>query len=322
MPILTLYGSSVADATLTTACDMAVATGGVETSKTTTTSGSNIYAEILSLGGASSAVGAIPAPTGNGWVYRPGAGTFAAENWSAVVTLSFAGLGATSNVTIRFYRLSGGVYTSIGSILQAMATSTKQAYTFAATSMPSITFASLDLLYVDLWYHDASSTVSGDNPVVWESSTAAAGIAGDMAVTTATFTPVSSSAPSTYNALYRPTYILRALVNRIFTHRPSEPFPAWTGRPFGSTFIRPTTPVNIPHVVRRALSSILIQFTLHVGLRTVVRTLKTISTGLRTIVGTGKHTWSVGLRTVIRPLKILALGMRTRVLARYQTTIL
>src|ERR1041385_7971296 len=102
MAILTLYGSSIADATLTNACDMATTTGGTETSKTTTMSGSGsqVYAEIFSQGGSVTGVTSIPAtPTGHGWAYSPGAGTFANGNWSASVTLSAPAWGGNSSNT-------------------------------------------------------------------------------------------------------------------------------------------------------------------------------------------------------------------------------
>ena len=66
------YGSSAADATFTSGCDMGknVATGGTETSKTSTVTGANNFAEIASQGGSIADVTAIPStPTGKGWFY-------------------------------------------------------------------------------------------------------------------------------------------------------------------------------------------------------------------------------------------------------------
>src|SRR6266705_6210554 len=119
MATLTLYGSAVADATLTTACDMAAVSGGTETSKTTTWTGSSNYGEIVSKGGSIVTVTALPAtPTGNGWVYNPGAGTFDLGNWSGSLAVNDAALGPYTIGTnggqggvLRFFRYSGGVYT-------------------------------------------------------------------------------------------------------------------------------------------------------------------------------------------------------------------
>jgi len=185
----TLYGSSIADATLTTADDMATTTGGTETSKTTTTSGTNTYSEVFSQGGSSTGASSIPAtPTGKGWVYnKPGAGTYATGNWSASVTFSGSSLG-TSDLTIRFFRYSSGTYTQIGTINKTGVVSAKTTYSFPATSMGTITFAANDLLYVDLWFHD-TSTIGGDNPVIYVSNSATQGVANDMVVTTSNFTP-------------------------------------------------------------------------------------------------------------------------------------
>ena len=188
-----LYGSSVADGTLTTACDMAATTGGTETSKTTTLTGANNIAEVLSKGGTSATVTSIPTtPTGNGWVYKPGSGIFAAANWSAVVTVSGGwGPGGTDTLTIRFFKYSGGSYSSIGSIVgpNMTNTATKNAWSFTATSMPATTFVASDLLYIDLWLTDVLGAF-GDDPVVYESTSATAGVANDMQVTTSTFTPL------------------------------------------------------------------------------------------------------------------------------------
>src|SRR5256885_4357264 len=169
---------------------MSANTGGTETSKTSTVPSTSLtFAEILSQGGTSNAVSAIPAtPTGKGWVYNPGAGTFATGNYSASITRSLALSGSTATLTVRFFRYSGGTYTLIGSIAVAATATAKTTYSFGPTSMGTITFASGDLLYIDLWHKDASSNVGGDNPVIYESTSATAGVASDMQVTTSTFT--------------------------------------------------------------------------------------------------------------------------------------
>lgn len=194
----TLYGSSIADATLTTACDMATTTGGSETSKTTVSTfvSGGVYVEITSQGSAGLAcVTAIPAtPTGRGWVYKPGAGTFANANWSAAATLSavnWGGSSANTDVTIRFSKYSSGTYTVIGSINVGITSLSKTTYTFSATSMPSTTFGVNDLLHVEMWWHDTNSNASGDNPTVYESTSATQGVANDVQVATSAFTPSS-----------------------------------------------------------------------------------------------------------------------------------
>ncbi len=189
MASLILYGSSQADATLTSACDMSTATGGVETSKITTTTTTNKYAEILSQGGSSAGVTALPAPTGKGWVYQPGAGTFANATWSATITTSDSAVNNTTQI-VRFYQYSGGTYTAIGTITSPTISShAKAAHSFTATTMPATTFGASDLLYIDLWLHDTTTSgVGGDNPKVFESTTTANGVASDMQITTSSFT--------------------------------------------------------------------------------------------------------------------------------------
>lgn len=182
------YGSSVADATLTTACDMASTTGGTETSKTTGLTGGNHFGEVWSQGNASLAtVTAIPStPTGHGWVVATGAGTFSTGNWSVAIGIS--GLnGEPVTMHFRAFRLSGGVYTSIGTINANITLSSSRAtLNFSATSFSSIVFGSSDSLYVDLWLEDTTGA-GGDNPVIYVSNSASVGVANDMQVTTSSF---------------------------------------------------------------------------------------------------------------------------------------
>jgi hypothetical protein len=183
---LTYYGSSVADATLTTACDCASATGGTETSKTTTVTGTLVYVEIVSQAATIASVSSIPStPTGKGWVAKPGAGTFATGNWGFIETSSCTAPG-TSDHTVRFFKYNGSTYTLIGTINKTGIVGAKTTYTYTNTSMSSITFAATDFLYIDLWHHD--TTGADDNPVIYVSTSATSGVANDMQVTTSTFT--------------------------------------------------------------------------------------------------------------------------------------
>jgi hypothetical protein len=178
---------------------MATTTGGTETSKTTVLTGSNVYGEIWSHGNAGLAtVASIPAtPTGNGWVFNPGPGTIAATNWSAVFTMSGASTNNSScNVTIRFFKLASGVYTSIGNLNPVTTSNTsKTTYSVPAVSMPSVTFASGDVIYIDFWYHDSNSNASGDNPVIYLSTSSSLGVPSDAQIT------YGSGAPPTFTAL-------------------------------------------------------------------------------------------------------------------------
>jgi hypothetical protein len=189
-----LYGSSVADSTLTTACDMATALGGTETSKRTTPTSANFQiAEVLSQGGTSAGVASIPSPTGKGWVYAPGAGTFAAGNWSAAIATADLVNGSVYTIvgTLRFYKYSSGIYTSIGTISSGSLAipGSRGVVSYPATSMPSVNFAAGDLLYTDLWYNTTPNSVGGAFWDIYESLSAATGVANDMQITTASFTP-------------------------------------------------------------------------------------------------------------------------------------
>jgi hypothetical protein len=169
---------------------MSSTTGGTETAVQTTVTGTNQWVEVVSRAATLASVTAIGSPSGKGWVYAPGNGTFATGNWSATVTLSASAPG-TTDVTIRFYKYSGGTYTSIGTINKTGITGTKTSYSFAATSFSSVTFASSDLLYCDLWWHDTSG--ADDNPNVYVSNSATAGVVNDFVVTTSSLTSVTTS---------------------------------------------------------------------------------------------------------------------------------
>jgi Concanavalin A-like lectin/glucanases superfamily len=181
---LVLYGSNAANATLTTACNMATTTGGTETSVTSTASGTNDYQEIYSQGGSPASVSSIPStPTGHGWLFKPGAVTFVAGNWSASITLACSsGTGAT--VTLRVFKYSGGSYTSIGSLSSiTISGHPKTTYSVAATSLGSFSLLASDYVYIDLWWYD-SGGANSNNPVVYVSTTSSNGVASDMQITT------------------------------------------------------------------------------------------------------------------------------------------
>src|SRR2546423_6752114 len=120
---------------------MATASGGTETSKVSNYGGTGNFGEVYSQGTASvNAVTAIPAPTGHGWIYFPGAGTYATGNWTLVLTYA-AFANNQGNQTFRVYkRSSGGTYTSIGTIVFTATATAKTTYSPAAVSMSTVTF--------------------------------------------------------------------------------------------------------------------------------------------------------------------------------------
>ena len=179
-----IYGSSVADATLTNACDCGTGTGGTETSKTTTVTGTNQVMEITSQGKTVASVTAMPStPTGNGWVYQPGAVTFPTGPWSAIFTLAMGrATGASSNLQVRFFKYSGGIYTSLGIvILVGTFTTTKTTYTLSNVVIASFATGASDLIYIDAWLQDSSGN-SADNPIVYESTSSSSGVVGDVQI--------------------------------------------------------------------------------------------------------------------------------------------
>ena len=86
---------------------------------------------------------------------------------------------------MRFFRYSGGVYTSIGSITSSpfILPTLRTVITFPATAFPSMALGSSDLLYTDLWLYD-NTGAGGDLPSAYMSSSSAAGVSNDMQITT------------------------------------------------------------------------------------------------------------------------------------------
>lgn len=188
----TIFGSATADATITTACDVAPTTGGVETSKVSAyTTGTGNYGEMYSKGNATAPtfVTVPAAPQLNGWVYRPGAGTFIAGNWSATITAATGNNLGTWN--FRVFSHIAGTYALVGTLTAAITGTTKVTYTFSAVSFPAVTLGAADWMYFDLWYQDTSGLVSG-SATIYESVTAISGVASDMQINTSSFTPAST----------------------------------------------------------------------------------------------------------------------------------
>lgn len=217
---LVLYGSSVADGTLTTASDMALnTTGGTETAKQTSMTGSAVWGEITSQGSSVTAVASIPAtPTGKGWVYTPGIGTFATGNWSAAVPLASVSWGGAANtaIVLRLSTYSGGVFTVIGSWAAIGITGiARTTYLFPPTAFSTFSTGATDELHFDLWWNDTNTVVGGDNPTVYVSSSATAGVSLDMQVITSAFTPGITATLAGVGTLAGTTTLATSLSNAL-----------------------------------------------------------------------------------------------------------
>jgi hypothetical protein len=199
MSQLTYFGTSVLDSTLTTASKMVTASGGSETSKTTVLTANHVYGEIWSQGSAGlSTVDAIPAtPTGHGWIFYPGAGTFDTGTWSANITIASALWGGSGHdvMTVRFSKWDGSSYTVLGSGVVNASGTAKTVYSFSTSSIVTFATIATDGIYVELWWSDNNLYAVGDNPVIYISSSGIVGVANDMQITTANFSP--ASIPST-----------------------------------------------------------------------------------------------------------------------------
>lgn len=187
MAALTLYGTNVANGTLTTATNLVNATGGTEQSALTTiNSNGGTYAEMSGVARTVNDFSAPQSPDGHGFVYSPGAGSFDTSNWSAKVTVGTNG--ALQGLTVRAYKYSSGTYTAIVTLtFTGNPASGKTTITVPASAGAATTFASGDLVYVDLWYFDNQLTADGDNPTLYTGNSAG-GVINDVQITTANFT--------------------------------------------------------------------------------------------------------------------------------------
>lgn len=186
---LTLYGSSVAATTLATAAQLSSATGGTETSVTTTApaSGSG-YIEVLGLTGSSAVNAAIPSPSAKGFLWDVTTlegKTLASGPWTAAIgLLDSLGGGPTLSFTVRIYkRSSGGVFTLLGSLVLGASTiaTTRTTYTLTGSTVASA-FVTGDKLYADEWMQ--ANGWSSDPIHNFVTTSATQGLANDLQLIT------------------------------------------------------------------------------------------------------------------------------------------
>lgn len=189
---LTLYGSTTASSTLSTAATLVTSTGGTSTSKTTTApnDSSQKYMEVLGLGGTGTTVTSLPSPTGKGWLYDSTAleGFTLSGTIAAILRMNDSSGFASIDLLINAWkRSSGGTYTSIGStILSAQSMSgTATNYSLSASSITSTAFSTGDKLYIEHYMHPQASDGhwTGDPIVNFSSSSSSAGIANQFQIT-------------------------------------------------------------------------------------------------------------------------------------------
>lgn len=205
MTALTCYGTVTVSTTLATASTLATVTGGTATTKGTRCgSGAQLnWGELVSQGTTTAWAGAgsIGSPSGKGWLLDATTlegQTIAAGNWTPTLSLRYFGT-ATGFITncdmhVRAYkRSSGGVYTQIGSDMiltgQTLGTSTT-VYTFGATSLAQMAFATGDKLYIDAWLDIfANGNTSSNAQINVSVSSTTQGVANDTQIVTPGYNP-------------------------------------------------------------------------------------------------------------------------------------
>lgn len=163
---LSVYGSTIASTTLTTAGTLATATGGTATNASTKVGTTvNQYVELVGLGTTTiTAFSSIQSPTGKGWLLDATTlegQQIIAGTWTPACKLNTAGNTLTADIYIRAYkRSSAGVYTLIGSWIASASALTSTATVFNPTpaSESAMSFATGDKLYVDMWVYITATT--------------------------------------------------------------------------------------------------------------------------------------------------------------------
>lgn len=179
------------------------------------------YGEIASQGSATAwaAAGSIGTPTGKGFFLDPSVlnlttNQINAGNWSASVRLNCAQGGdtsaqagsLTSDIIMRAYKYNSGTYTPIVTMTLTGASLTSAFTTFSlpASSASAVTFASGDILYLDIW---GNITANANGSAVQDIrlnrlSTDASGKTGDLNCFVATpgYQTVSTTALSVFFA--------------------------------------------------------------------------------------------------------------------------
>ncbi len=210
---LIVYGSNVADTTLTTAGQMGTTTGGVDVIAQTKMGTATGYGEIVAFG-TSAAWAALAgpitsiAPTGKGWLFDSNvlaSQQFPSGTWQATLFLRATVGTPTVTMYVRFYAYDtvALTYTLIGSLASASTglTATATPYTLSG-SLSAFTLNANQKLYCDVWMNVTGAASSSSCQIAFhESSSASLGVNGEMQITTPGYQfPVVTTALTVYLA--------------------------------------------------------------------------------------------------------------------------
>ncbi len=163
------YGLSTASVDISNAGNLTKTGGGSATSDTPGTQTLNYnndgWIRISFPGGAESIIGALPsAGNGHGWLLDNTSlegQTIPSGSWAALFTLVCSAVGAAGTVAAQFFKLNVGTaaYTLIATAESSSGQSigtTPAAFTLTATGIVSVTFATGEKLYIELYWDQAS----------------------------------------------------------------------------------------------------------------------------------------------------------------------
>ena len=201
---LTTYGTTTAATTIPSANTLVTITGGATTNKNTLIGTSTGYGQVASHGSGSAwpSLGSIGAANGKGLLLDSTLllnQLIVAGNWTPTIRLNVSDVSIIADLYIRTFVVNSGIYTQIGSsmVLSAQTITTSVTnYAFSATSLPSQTFRTNDLLYWDLWANITTNLTANSAATLkfYESSSATQGSTQCQLVT-----PGYNPAPSAYS---------------------------------------------------------------------------------------------------------------------------
>lgn len=207
MTALSLYQSNDDATTITTAKKLYSSSGSSsQTSHSTKVGTSTGYGLLVPQGDSSSAwsaAGSMPAANGKGLLFDATTlegQTIAAGNWQTVIRGNVNTGSIVADIIVRYYKYSGGTYTSIGQTVLTAQTigTTATDYTTVAASLSAMSFATGDKLYIDVGFNiTTNSTGSGTATFSWSGFGTGVANVGRAAYNTST--PGYSSTPA--NAL-------------------------------------------------------------------------------------------------------------------------
>src|SRR5579875_2445445 len=171
---LSVYGTSTASTSLTTANKFVTVTGGTGTNEPQKLGTATGYSEIYSQGttNAWQSLGSIGSPSGNGFLWDVTTlegQQIVAGTWNASTKMSVSTGSITADIYMRAYKWSSGsnTYTLIGtlSLTNQTLNTTLTIFTMSSASFSAMNFSTGDKLYCDIWFNVKTNSTSSTSTI-------------------------------------------------------------------------------------------------------------------------------------------------------------